>query len=274
MDKFFQLLSKKIKYKKNLISKYLNNIFHYRKFSKIESAKDNNKLINKDISNKQKIIKKRSAAIDLLRIITMIGIVCYHVLYHGNGINKYHRYRNKLENLYTYFFWHNNVYALISGIVGYKSTKYSNLLYIWLCIVFYSVSIHYYYLKYKKGSIVNIELYREYFPIIYTRYWYCTSYFGMFIFLPAINKGMQYLNKSEFKLLAMSILGIFVFWQTYVNNKKDGFILNEGHSTIWLLCLYIIGAYIGKFNLVYTGKKKIYFYFFIFFYIFNLMFFI
>ena len=140
MDKFFQFISNKIKYKKNLISKYLNNIFHYRKFSKIETAKNNNKFINKDInddyinkiSNKQKIIKKRNAAIDLLRIITMIGIVCYHVLYHGNGINKYRRYYNKLDNLYTYFFWHNNVYALISGIVGYKSTKYSNLLYSFL----------------------------------------------------------------------------------------------------------------------------------------------
>jgi hypothetical protein len=100
------------------------------------------------------------------------------------------------------------------------------------------------------------------------RYWYCTAYFGMFIFLPAINKGIQYLNKSEFKLLVMSIYGIFVFWQTYINSKKDSFILNGGHSTLWLSCLYIIGAYIGKFNVVYIGIKRYIFsfiYFFIFF---------
>jgi hypothetical protein len=54
----------------------------------------------------------------------------------------------------------------------------------------------------------------------------------------------------------MSILGIFVFWQTFINNKGDFFNMNGGHSIIWLLCLYIIGAYIGKFNVVYIGIKR------------------
>jgi hypothetical protein len=260
MDNFFQLILKNTKIKKDFISKYLNNSSHYKKLTII---KDSNKFDIKDINednvnkidNKQKIIKKRKAAVDLLRIIAMIGIVYTHVLYHGKGFYKYNRYKNKLKSLYTYVFCHDNIYALISGIVGYKSTKYSNLLYIWLCVVFYSVSIRYYYLKFTQGATINGELYMEYYPIIYKRYWYCTSYFGMFIFLPSINKGIQYLNKSEFKLLAMSIFGIFVFWQTYINNN-DVFLLNGGHSTIWLLCLYIIGAYIGKFNIKYTGIKR------------------
>jgi hypothetical protein len=59
----------------------------------------------------------------------MVGIVFTHLLYQGKGLYKYNRYKNKLKSLYTYIFWHNNVYALISGIVGYKSIKYSNLLY-------------------------------------------------------------------------------------------------------------------------------------------------
>ena len=75
------------------------------------------------------------------------------------------------------------------------------------------------------------------------RYWHCTSYFGMFIFLPAINKGIQYLKKSEFRLLVMSIFGIFIFWQTYINNKDDSFDFNKGHSTIWLIC-YISSVHI------------------------------
>jgi hypothetical protein len=48
-----------------------------------------------------------------------------------------------------------------------------------------------FYLKYKGGNIEG-ELYKEYFPVIYSRYWYFTSYFGMYIFLPAVNKGIQY----------------------------------------------------------------------------------
>ena len=266
MDNFYQLTSKIINDKIGLIQKYLNKRIHFvsGKYKRFEPLKEINKIeakdINKDninrISINQKIITKRNAGIDLLRIIAMLGIVFSHILYQGKGLDKYRRYNNKIKILFTYIFWHVNAYAIISGIVGYKSTKYSNLLYLWLCIVFYSVSIHYYYLIYKNDISIKDELYIEYYPIIYKRYWYCTSYFGMFIFLPAINKGIQYLNKSEFKLLVMSIFGIFVFWQTYINNKGDYFNMNGGHSIIWLLCLYIIGAYIGKFNVVYTGIKR------------------
>ena len=278
MDNFFTLIFKNIKNKKDIILEYLNNNFHYRKLAIIETSKDNNKFdikdINKDninkINNKQKITKKRNAAIDFLRIITMIGIIYTHILHQGKGFYKYNRYKYKLKSFLTYIFCHSNVYALISGIIGYKSSKYSNLLYIWLCVVFYCVSIRYYYLKFKKGAFVKGELYIDYYPIIYMRYWYCTSYFGMFIFLPAINKGIQYLSKSEFKLLVMNIFGIFVFWQTYINSKIDAFKFNEGQSTIWLLCLYIIGAYIGKFNKVYTGKKR-YIFSFIYFFIFLIL---
>jgi len=274
MDNSYQLISKNINNKISLIKSYLNKRIHFTfgKYKLIKPSKEANK--NEDsinrINSKQKIIKRRNPGIDLLRIIAMIGIVFSHILYQGKGLDKYQRYNNKIKFLFTYIFWHVNSYALISGIVGYKSTKYSNLLYIWLCVVFYSVSIHYYYLIYKKDASINEQLYIEYYPIIYKRYWYCTSYFGMFIFLPAINKGIQYLSKSEFKLLGMSILSIFVFWQTYINNEGDFFNMNSGKSIVWLLCLYIIGAYIGKFNVIYTGIKR-YIFSFIYLFIFLLL---
>ena len=272
MDDSFQLISKETKRKIGSIKKYINKITYSKKFKKIKrnikkknklpkgsnkiEANDINKSNKNEISNNQKMVKKRNAGIDLLRIITMIGIVYTHVLHQGKGLKKYNKYTNKINNSYTYFFWHDNAFALISGVVGYKSTKYSNLLYLWLCVVFYSVGFHYYYLKYKKVANIDAELYKEYYPVIYGRYWYFTSYFGMFLFLPAVNKGIQYLNKPEFKALVMSIFGIFVVWQSYMNSKDDHFKMNDGVSTIWLLCLYIIGGYIGKFNVVYTGIKR------------------
>ena len=286
MDDFSQLISKETKRKIGSIKKYINEITYNKKLKKIKrnikkkiklpkgrnknEIKDINKNNKSEISNNQKLVKKRNAGVDLLRIITMIGIVYTHVLHQGNGLNKYNKYRNKINNSYTYFFWHDNAFALISGVVGYKSTKYSNLLYLWLCVVFYSVGIHYYYLKYKKVSNIDTVIYKEYFPVIYGKYWYFTSYFGMFLFLPAVNKGIQYLNKPEFKALVMSICGIFVIWQSYMNSKDDHFKMNDGVSTLWLLCLYIIGGYIGKFNVVYTGIKR---YIFSFIYLFIFLFF-
>ena len=278
MDDLSQLTPKRNKKKLDLFKNYLKKIIQKIKPKKISPFKNNDKIETKDIyednknqiTTKNSIIKKRIASIDLLRIISMIGIVYNHVLFQGKGIYKYNIYKIKIKSSLTYIFWHNNVYSLISGIVGYKSTKYSNLFYLWLSAVFYSLGFHYYYLKYKKGARLFGELYAEYYPVVYGRYWYFSSYFGMFIFLPAINKGVQYLNKSEFNLLVMSIFGIFVFWHTYHNSKNDFFKISGGLSTIWLLCLYIMGAYIGKFNIKYTGKKK-YIICFIYFLIFLLL---
>jgi len=285
MNDFSQLTSKDTnKIKIDFIKNYLKKIIQKIKSKKIRLFKNSDKIETKgiyegntnQITIKKKIIKKRNAGIDLIRIISMIGIVYTHVLFQGKGIYKYNKYKVKIKNSYTYFFWHDNAYALISGIVGYKSTKYSNLFYLWLSVVFYSLSFHYYYhLNCKKGARVNAKLYYEYYPVIYGRYWYFSSYFGMFIFLPAINKGVQYINKPEFNLLVMSIFGIYVFWHTYNNSRTDYFRINRGISTIWLLCLYIMGVYIGKFNIIYSGIKRyiicfIYLFLFLFLcYIFN-----
>ena len=283
MDDFSQLVSKETKKQISSIKKYINKITHSKKLRKIKrnikkikrpkekkiEVKDINKNNQNEISSNQKIIKERNAGVDLLRIITMIGIIYFHILFQGKAMDKYRKYRDKINNSNTYVFFHNNGYGLISGVIGYKSTKYSNLLYLWLCVVFYSVGIHYYYLKYKKGIYIGFDLNKEYYPVIYGRYWYFTSYFGMFLFLPAVNKGIQYLNKPEFKALVMSIFGIFVVWQSYMNIKNDHFKMNGGSSTIWLLCLYITGAYIGKYNVVYTGIKR---YIFSFIYLFIFLF--
>ena len=260
MEELYILLPKVIKNKIVFIKEHLNKALDKKKFTKIIPYKGNNLIEAKDIyehKNKmlQKIIKKRNSGIDLIRLVAMLGIVYTHILAQGKGTAKYFRYKNEIRTL-TFVFWHNNAFTLIAGIVGYKSTKYSNLLYLWMCVVFYSLGIHYYFQRFISNVKVNGELYKEYYPVIYNRYWFFTSYFGMFIFLPAINKGLQYLNKSEFKLLVLSIFFIFVFWFNYINNKIDVFYMNNGFSTIWFLCMYIIGVYIGKFNLVFIGIKR------------------
>lgn len=256
------------------IQRYLNKIIPIGELNIFKTLKENDKIVKNDIyeDNKNKIgkkeiIKKRNVGVDLIRIISMFGIVYIHAIYIGNAISKYNRYKRKILKSCAFIDWHNNAFSLISGIVSSKSTKYSNLLYLWLCVVFYSVGIHYYYLKNNKVSSVRGELYQDFYPAILGKYWYFSSYFGMYMFLPVVNKGIQYLNKSEFKLVVMSFLGIFVFWNSFFTMKTEHFILNRGYSPICLLYLYIIGAYIGKFNIQYIGIKRYiisFIYFFIF----------
>ena len=235
-----------------------------KKFTKIKKntvkhLEENNNINQRDNKNDniQKTIKERNPGIDLIRIIAMYGILINHSIYHNYAKEKFSKFK-RLEILHILLFWHNDGYALISGVIGFKTHKYSNLLYLWLCVFFYTIGIRFYYQKFKHVNInINIEdKYKEYFPMIYRKYWYFTAYFGMYLYLPAINKGITYLNKSQLKLIVLSTLGILVFWREYMNPEKDVFQTDKGYSTLWLLTFYITGAYIGKYRIEYSGKKK------------------
>ena len=116
--------------------------------------KDNNKKkitkenvntnINKFVVKNTNIKKERNPGIDLVRLIAMYGTILNHIIYMKGVKRKYPQYSKNLKILHIATGWHNDAFALISGIVGYKSNKYANLLYLWLYVTFYSVGIHLY----------------------------------------------------------------------------------------------------------------------------------
>ena len=65
---------------------------------------------------------------------------------------------------------------------------------------------------------------------------YFTAYFGMYLYLPVINKGISLLTKSEFKLVVISIS-----FQWSVINKL--FVLIIYHETIYLNIKKLIFPY-------------------------------
>ena len=93
-------------------------------------------------------IKVRNPGIDLGRIISMYGIIIHHILLWGRGASHFHQYK-ELRYLDIVINWHVNDFIFISGYVGYKTTKYSNLFYLWLCTLFYSLGIIKYFSIYK-----------------------------------------------------------------------------------------------------------------------------
>ena len=206
----------------------------------------NNEFIKKDI-------KIRNVGIDFMRILGMYAIIIHHILLHGKVIYKYKYIKLNLLNILC--FWHVSSFALISGIVGYKNYKYSNLIYLWICTLFYSVIIHLIFRLYFP-IFKNKQIFYEFFPVIFNRYWYFTEYFGMYLFLPLINNGVINLNENDFKILIISFHGIFIIWKDFINFRSNIFHMNNGHSTIWLLSFFITGAYISKYKLKIYNKKS------------------
>ena len=125
--------------------------------------------------------KKRNPGIDLLRILGMYAIIIHHILYFGKVFQKYKKHFKELEFINILSFWHVSSFGLISGIIGYKiNNKYSNLLHLWLNSFSYSIGIYLFYkLKYP-NLIKNQKIISYFFPVIFNKYWYFTSYFGMY----------------------------------------------------------------------------------------------
>ena len=183
----------------------------------------------------------RNPNIDFLRISGMIAIVIDHLLYHAGGFKKFKYQELQLLNIIC--MWHVCSFGLVSGLVGNKTHKYSNLLYLWILVVFYSFL---FYIKFNplKNLLLNKVIKANLFPVISCNYWYFTSYFGVYPFLPFINESISILDKIIFKKSIYFMLGIFIIWSSYF---QDQFLQNKGHSTFSLLIFYIFGAYIRKY---------------------------
>ena len=241
---------------------YFSNFFYFNIFFLMEENLD---ILPKSIASKKNMNEKlknkkvRNPGIDFIRILAMYGIIINHIIYKSKNktfINKF----KELKLLHVLLFWHNNGFVFISGFIGHKTHKYSNLFYLWIWVCFYSVVIHLFYLKYKPQYVINDKFYYNLFPIIFRRYWFFTAYFGMYLFLPIINKGISYLNKSELKICFLSTLFIFVFWHDIMNPNIDIFLTKSGYSVLWFLIFYITGAYFGEYKIEVLGIKKYYFY--------------
>ena len=116
---------------KNLLSsnKKETSFFYIKALNSKNEEKQKNQLI------------KRNYGIDLLRIFSMINIFNLHINL-GCGIYSLNQKSQKFKviwRLETFSLFGVNCFGLISGIVGYKKYQFSNLIYLWILVFFYSV---------------------------------------------------------------------------------------------------------------------------------------
>ena len=218
---------------------------------------------NENIKNNTKLIK-RNYGIDLLRIFSMINIVNLHLnLFSGQTSFSYRS--PKFFNIWLleiFSFWAVDGFGLISGIVGYKRYKFSNLIYFWFQAWFYSTCITFY-LYFINKNIMN----KKYFiisllPILSRQQWYVNAYFSMYLLLPFINYGINLLNRKVYRNLIIFFILFYSFYNLIgdILEKKSDLI--QSYSSMWLTILYIIGAYFGKYIIIDKIKIDLIFYIF------------
>ncbi len=205
------------------------------------------------------MVKERDYGLDIVRIISMLGIVTLHINGAGGVLDACEKSRFQY-----WVFWFVeviaytsvDVFGLLSGYLGInkkKSSCYRTLELV--CIVFfYCCLITAIFLLSAPDKIDGIKgLLSGFFPQIKGRYWYITCYIPIGIFQPYINKMILSLSEKAHLKLCLLITAVFGFIQSFV--IVDLFKFDRGYSFVWLLCLYIIGAYLKRANIADKIKK-------------------
>lgn len=208
-------------------------------------------------------VRVRNSAIELLRIISMIMIVFHHFAVHGGfdfGVS-----------LSPTHFWYNfivmggkigvNIFVLISGYYLIDNDKkifdVNKILKFVGQVWFYSVAIFIIILMTVGVDLSVKEIIKTLFPITFSRWWFASTYFVLYLVHPYLNKLLHSLDKYLYQKL---LLLLIVCWSIIPTLTTSSF---QSNSLLWFITLYAISGYIKLYGLNIKFSTKHYFFAFL-----------
>lgn len=205
----------------------------------------------------------RRIGLDLLRIISMMGIVGLHLYGIGGIIENIDvmSYKNIiLLFLYVILYFSVDIFGILSGYLNFKkkTIKYNRIVELIFITIFYGVIISlilYIFNIYGFRSFPRIEKIYSLFPALIGRNWYITSYIFVFFMMPYSNRLIESLSKKSLRNMLV-VLFILLSIIPNIFFQIDFFKTSSGYSAIWLLYCYLVGGYLGKYGLSEKIKKN------------------
>jgi surface polysaccharide O-acyltransferase-like enzyme len=194
--------------------------------------------------------KQRNYGIDLLRIITMLGVITLHILGHGgvlyNATNPIKFNAAWLLEIIAYPAV--NCFLIISGFVGCKRILPSlkSVVMLYLTVLFYSVTICAFISFLYPQAVPTKEIFNAIMPITTNQYWFFTCYIGLLALTPIINSFVNNTDKKTLQKVGLIIFLVFSVYSSFSIHYSSPFKLNDGYSVLWFISLYTIGAIMNK----------------------------
>lgn len=209
---------------------------------------------------------ERNFGVDLLKTVAMYFVVVTHLLNLGGIIDVAKSGGATYWTVWTLriaAYCCVNCFAMATGyLMVNRSFKYRKIISLWVSVVFYLVIITAIYACFFTGKVSLTWLPHIFMPVTYSSYWYFSSYFVLFFFIPYINILLNSINKRQYIILVLT--GFVLFSLSYIFKANQGslFGLQDGFSPIWLMYMYIVGAGIKLHNLFLdiSSKKAIVYY--------------
>lgn len=199
----------------------------------------------------------RESNFELLRIISMIFIIAYHLVYYS-GINIFTQ-ATEINKLWLLFIMLGgkigvNVFVLISGYFSVTSSgfKTNKALKLWTQIFSYSVIIFAVFMLLHAEPFSIKSLSKALLPITFSQWWFASAYFVMFLLSPFINKMLLAFDKKTYiKFLALLTFGWCIIPSIFGLSWQC-------NALLWFVFLYSLAGYIRLHAKITTVKSGTY----------------
>ena len=207
---------------------------------------------NKSMS--KRIDSKRQTNIELLRIVAMLMIVAHHFFCHGgfefsNETITINRLWLQLINIGGKIGV--DIFIIISGyfLIDSHRIRTSKVLILWLQVFTYSIVIFSLFtiLKIEKFSLK--ELVKSVLPITFSKWWFASAYFVLYLISPYINKLLHIMDKRTYNGYILLLTLMWCIIPTFTKQSV------ESNSLLWFIYLYSLAGYIKLYGFKYNVKS-------------------
>lgn len=212
---------------------------------------------------------ERKSNFELLRIISMLMIILWHILLHGKVLASMGEIENNTisGNHDTLVFVRIlcavavNCFVLISGYFNIKLNIMKALKKIYLPMLFYSIIITLIGILFLNEVLSKTLIFSMIFPLISKKWWFLSTFIALMLIAPYLNKMLNSLSDKECFKLSATIFVIFELWSTLgdtFNSIKWIGQYSSGYSIIHFIVLYIFGDCIRRYSSVLSKIKRYY----------------
>lgn len=205
---------------------------------------NNDSLIRKDyMKNNSAINSARKSNIELLRIIAMVMIIAHHIAVHSNFV--FPTNSISINRLWIQFIQMGgkigvDIFVLISGyfLITSNSIKTSKVLKLWLQIFTYSAGVFLVIILFSPQALGIKALVKNVFPITFSKWWFASAYFMLYLISPYINRLLNSFCKKEYQRL---LVLLFVSWCVIPTFLSASW---QSNSLLWFVFLYALAGYV------------------------------
>lgn len=219
----------------------------------------------------------RNSNFELLRIISMLFIIIFHLIMHLCSIHSYEMspfIYILLRFILAITLVHVSSFVIVTGYFQCKkkmrlskvisinnATWFYSVVFLVIALILtrhFNVDLAY--------PITNLDIFKTLIPLDYGLYWYIGCYLVLYLISPILNIVIDNCDK---KTLLRIIIGLFIIFSIIPTLTLDATVYTkEGHSVANFILLYFIGAYLRNYpisksailsKITDKGKQLLYF---------------